>query len=496
MKNLATTLAWAFAAAFLGAAMMGIIPNPLVGPDALFVANTAHNLVHLATAVAFVVVALLGERPSIRFMQAFGVVYALTGAIGFLTLGSQADGHLLHLIHINWLDNYLLVGLGLAIGSAGGCAAGVASPLRGPPAMRAKPAVRASTALITAALISISTAGFCEAREPVGRPAAGIPAPRFDGRGLSPVGPYARGKIPVVLIHGLWSSPRSWVPMIEGLQADPTLRKNYQFWTFGYPTGEPILYSASVLRRALAHARAHYDLPDGSDPAFDRMVLVGHSLGGLLAKSMAQDSGVHLWKTVSAQPADRLDGPAGARELLRQVFLFKPVPGVRRVIFIATPHRGSRLDRGAVHALGSRLIRHADPLQRAYGTLLASNGPDFFLNTFREGLPTSLDQLTWEHPRLLDLCDLGIDPAVRYHSIIADRRDPPRPGGTDGVVPYASAHLGGAASEFLVHGGHLCQDHPLVIRECRRILTESLVRIVTRPAGSMSGRDRLELSDR
>jgi hypothetical protein len=76
---------------------------------------------------------------------------------------------------------------------------------------------------------------------------------------------------------------------------------------------------------------------------------------------------------------------------------------------------------------------------------------------------------------------------VEYHSIIADRRDPPRAGGTDGVVPYASAHLAGAASELLIHGGHLCQDHPHVIRECRRILTEHLVRIVTRPDGGRAG---------
>jgi pimeloyl-ACP methyl ester carboxylesterase len=348
--------------------------------------------------------------------------------------------------------------------------------------MRAMPAVWASTALVTSALISASTAGFCEAREPDRRPTSRIPAPRFEGPGLSSVRPYVRGKIPVVLIHGLWSSPRSWAAMIEGLEADPILRENYQLWTFGYRTGEPILYSASVLRRALVHTRAQYD-PDGSDPAFDRMVLIGHSLGGLLAKVMAQDSGSHLWETVSAQPADRLDGPAEAGELLRQAFFFKPLPGIRRLIFIATPHRGSRLDRGAIHALGSRLIRHVDHLQRAYETVLESNGHDFFLNTFREGLPTSVDQLTWEHPRLLALCDLGIDLAVNYHSIIADRRDPPRDGGTDGVVPYASAHLDGAASEVLVHGGHLCQDHPLVIRECRRILTEHLVRIVTRPDG-------------
>jgi hypothetical protein len=172
---------------------------------------------------------------------------------------------------------------------------------------------------------------------------------------------------------------------------------------------------------------------------------------------------------------------------LRQAFLFKPLPGVRRLIFIATPHRGSRLDRGAIHALGSRLIRHADPVQQAYATLLANNRPDFFRATFRQGLATSVDQLTWDHPLLLALRDAGIDPAVPYHSIIADRRDPPRAGGTDGVVPYASAHLDGAASERLIHGGHLCQDHPLVIRECRRILAEHLVPIVTRPDGGPAG---------
>jgi hypothetical protein len=254
----------------------------------------------------------------------------------------------------------------------------------------------------------------------------------------------------------------------------------------GYPTGEPILYSASVLRRALLQARARYD-PDGSDPAFDRMVLIGHSLGGLLAKMMAQESRSRLWETVSAQPPHRLDGPAEARACLRQAFLFKPLPGARRLIFIATPHRGSRLDRGAIHALGSRLIRPADPVQRTYAALLASNRPDFFLETFREGLPTSVDQLRWDHPLLLALRDAGIDPAVQYHSIITDRRDPPRTGGTDGVVPYASAHLDGAASELLIHGGHLCQDHPLVIRECRRILSEHLVPIVPRPDGGPAG---------
>jgi hypothetical protein len=143
------------------------------------------------------------------------------------------------------------------------------------------------------------------------------------------------------------------------------------------------------------------------------MVLVGHSLGDLLAKLMAQDSRSRLWETVSAQPPDRLDDPAEARARVHQAFPFQPLPVARRLIFIATPQRGSRLDRGAIRALGTRLIRHGDPVQRAYASLLASNPPDFFLDTFREGLPTSVDQLTWDHPLLLALRDAGIDPAVQ-----------------------------------------------------------------------------------
>ena len=119
MKPTAISIAWVFAASFYAAAAIGFIPNPLLGPHGLFVANSAHNIVHLLTAVGFTVVAMLSETASTRFMQAFGVAYLLTGAIGLVMLGSRAEGDLLHLIHINWLDNYLHLGLGIVIGSAG-----------------------------------------------------------------------------------------------------------------------------------------------------------------------------------------------------------------------------------------------------------------------------------------------------------------------------------------------------------------------------------------
>ena len=301
--------------------------------------------------------------------------------------------------------------------------------------------------------------------------------------GLALVRAYSRGKIPVILVHGLGSSPKSWAPMIEALEADPSLRERYQFWTFDYATCAPILYSAHLLRQDLRAARGRLD-PDRTDSAFDHMILIGHSMGGLLAKMMAQDSRSYLWELRSPQPFEQLVGPPEDRDLLRQVVFFESQPEVRRLIFIATPHRGSRLDRGFVHGVGARLCRVPDPLKQVHQRLLASNGPAFFTPMLRRRLPTSIDQLAWEHPELQALVALGIDPGVTYHSIIADLRDPPLAGGTDGVVPYASAHLDGARSEVLIHGGHLCQADPLVIREVGRILTEQLrLPVAERPGG-------------
>jgi hypothetical protein len=58
-----------------------------------------------------------------------------------------------------------------------------------------------------------------------------------------------------------------------------------------------------------------------------------------------------------------------------------------------------------------------------------------------------------------------------YHSIIGrEAEGEPLESSSDGVVPYASAHLDGAESECVVRGDHGCQDSPETIREIRRIL--------------------------
>ena len=258
---------------------------------------------------------------------------------------------------------------------------------------------------------------------------------RFEPTGLSLLGPYQRGKIPVVFIHGLWASPWSWTRMIENLEGDASLSSRYQFWTFGYSTGDPIPYSASLLRYNLDEVRRKFD-PDGTDAAFERMVIVGHSMGGLLTKMMVQDSGTRLWQLISERPVDELAGEPNDRELFRRALIYKPRPEVRRVVFIATPHRGSRVDRGGLGHMGSRLIRLADPLRASHDRLIERNGAAFFTALFRKSLPTSIDELEWQSPILMRLDQLGIAPMVRAHSIIADRRNPPGKSGSDGLVPY------------------------------------------------------------
>jgi pimeloyl-ACP methyl ester carboxylesterase len=289
--------------------------------------------------------------------------------------------------------------------------------------------------------------------------------------GLSMRRPYERGKVPVVFIHGLWATPRSWERMIVALEREGRLNDAYQFWTFGYSTGDPIPYSACLLRRSLEGARRRFD-PGKTDRSFDRMVLVGHSMGGLLAKMMVVESGRRLWNEVSDRPFDELAGEPDDRDVFGQALMVKPLSGIRRIVFIATPHRGSRLSRGWLQSLNARLVGGTEPLRSAYGRLLARNSPGFFKEGFRKGLPNSIEELEWEAPFLRSLSDSPAAPGLKFHSIIAVRPDRLQADRTDGLVSYASAHLESASSEIVISAGHLCQDHSDVISEVRRVLVE------------------------
>jgi pimeloyl-ACP methyl ester carboxylesterase len=283
--------------------------------------------------------------------------------------------------------------------------------------------------------------------------------------------PYEPNKIPVVMVHGLISSPLAWIPMLNELLRDPTIQARYQFLLFMYPTGVPVPIAASLLRGSLEEVEKTYS-PDGRDAAFSRMVLLGHSMGGLLSHMMAVDSGDRLWQLNTDRRFQDMLGPPNVLEELRSYLFFEHRPYVKRVVFLATPHRGSDLSRGVVGRLGVSLISEPDHISDLLTQLIKDN-PNTFERRFRR-LPSSIETLEPDSKILKALLLMPPAPDVAFHSIIGSLRPAGIDDTTDGVVPYRSAHIDGVASELLVRSGHSVQTHPDAIREVHRILLDHL----------------------
>lgn len=289
------------------------------------------------------------------------------------------------------------------------------------------------------------------------------------GDGLVMLHPYQPGRVPVVLVHGTASSPARWAELVNELTHDPVIRGRYQFWLFMYNTGQPILYSAYLMRRALRDALADLD-PAGQDPALRRMVIIGHSQGGLLTKLMAISSGTQFWDNMSKVPFDQVEMKPETRRLLREATFFEPVPEVERVVFIATPHRGSYRVTGFALDLIKRIIRLPGTLVSQFEEFL--KGGQAFAQLRMSQLPTSVENMSPGHRFIRTLAAIPIDPRITAHSIIAVLGTGPLTGRTDGVVAYESAHIEGVASEHVVRSRHSTHGHPETIEEVRRILRE------------------------
>ncbi len=295
---------------------------------------------------------------------------------------------------------------------------------------------------------------------------------QYDGRtGIYMLDPYMPGKIPVVFVHGLMSSPEAWDNAMNDLRGDPELRKRYQFWMFFYSTGNPILASAARFRKSLSELRTQLD-PEHADPAFDQMVLIGHSMGGLLSRLAITNSGQTLWNTASKVPPEQIVMDPPLKDLMVQALVFEPVPTVSRVVFVSTPHRGSPLGDNFVGRVASSMIQVPSDIVQIRQALAKYNGQVNVSEAFRgTRYATSVAQLGMGNPILQAINQLSMSESVPYHSIIGYDGKEPLPAGGDGVVPYTSAHVDGALSELVVSSNHSAEENEEAIQEMRRILT-------------------------
>lgn len=287
--------------------------------------------------------------------------------------------------------------------------------------------------------------------------------------GLFFLEPYQPGKIPVVFIHGLWSDFHTWDETLNELRMNPIIRERFQFAVYLYPTGNPFALNAMKLRKTLAGMRSLVSEPD---PAMDNMVLVGHSMGGILARLQIAESNNTLWENVSQRPIETLKAEPEAFEVLKSAFFFEPNPSVKRVVFIGTPQKGSNLGGSCLRRVASSLVRQPGELQASIKKL-SSDNPGAFKPAFLGGLPTSIDNLATDNPTLKAINRMPMNPQTHLHSIIGHGKLLPlfQPG--DGVVPTGSARLMGVRSELLINDWHTHVHRDLrSIREIERILHE------------------------
>jgi pimeloyl-ACP methyl ester carboxylesterase len=293
--------------------------------------------------------------------------------------------------------------------------------------------------------------------------------------GLYLTEPFDPDRIPVVMIHGLSSSPLVWRTIATSLLSDPSIRRNYQFWYVYYPTGMPILESAASIRDEIAAIRKAYD-PRGTSIASRHLVLVGYSMGGVIAQILSTSSGNRLWDAIAKVPFDQAAIDSEDRAELEKLLFWKPVPGLDRTIFIATPHRGTRFADSRLAGIGGRLVRLPGDFLQFQMRMLNALGEILQGDFATMGVMTGITSLSPSAPLYKALDGAPFAPGLKYHSIIGDRG---RGGGvesTDGIVGYWSSHIAGAKSELIVPTGHDAHLHPKTIADLRRILLSNIRR--------------------
>lgn len=288
--------------------------------------------------------------------------------------------------------------------------------------------------------------------------------------------PYDPGRRVVLMLHGLASSPEAWINVANEVLGDETLRQNYQIWQVYYPTNAPLALNNRAIRDALQATFAHFD-PQGVARASQQVTVIGHSMGGVLARLLVSSTQGQSWDRLlddyQLQPGQQ----AALERRMAPLLNFEPLPSITDAIFIAAPHRGTdfanhRIARWAANliTLPFSMLEQVGDVTRALAQLKPRPGKQGLLR-----IPNSIDNLSDSDPFVRLTSHLPLAPQLRYHSIIGDANPAlPLADSSDGIVPYASAHLPGAASEQVIESGHSVQEHPQAIIEIRRILHEQL----------------------
>ncbi|MET0656267.1 MAG: alpha/beta hydrolase [Pseudoxanthomonas sp.] len=283
---------------------------------------------------------------------------------------------------------------------------------------------------------------------------------------------YDPAKRPLVMIHGLGSSPLAWAKLSNAVWGDPRLRQRFQIWHVVYQTNAPLLVTRRRVKGYLDEAWRLLDV-EGDDDARNGMVLVGHSLGGVVSRMLCVDSGEVLWNAAFTVPLQALEGSGDDLQVVDGVFHFEHYPGVSRAIFLAAPHRGSPgADAWFGRLMRTLVGRRASEMQSL--KRIARDNPlavrEELRAAYQQADLNSITTLQASQPVRRAGETLMPAAGISYHVIsgVLPHRFPE----TDGAVPLASTLLSGAESTLQVASGHDLYNNDEAIDEVLRILRE------------------------
>jgi len=289
--------------------------------------------------------------------------------------------------------------------------------------------------------------------------------------GIYAAGDYDPGKIPVVFIHGVKSNPFAFIQVINRLTLENDIRENFQFYFFYYPTGGGWIFTAPKFRESVRVLRPTFD-PEQKDAAFKNMVVITHSMGGLIARASVSANPEVIYNAWFTRPIDELRGSERNRKLVRETFAYDPLVDVTRVVFMATPHRGSEIADLKILTLISKLIKLPAAITNNVLELVTANGLNIIEGNFDNfRAPTSIDELSPDNRTIKAVSALKFREEVEVHSIIGARGGNKK---SDGIVPYWSSHLDEAKSELIIESNHSVPRKPAAADEVLRILREHL----------------------
>lgn len=285
--------------------------------------------------------------------------------------------------------------------------------------------------------------------------------------------PYNPNKQIIVLVHGLASSPEAWVRLTNDIMGDKVLREHYQVWQVFYSTNMPIIESRYQIYSILTQAFGELD--QNSPSAKDAM-LIGHSMGGVISRLLVSKADISkdAFKLIKSRELKKHNKDPIVLERLQ----IQPIQNFDRAIFLASPHRGTeyadlwftRAARKIIRLPGAFLGAVADSFQ---GEI---NPKDFIKQVDNGLIQNGPSDLSYKSKFMQLTKNIMPKSGLEYHSVIGNMTSNTNPNIiTDGIVPYKSAHLDGAESEKIVHGGHSIQETPEAVLELRRILRLHLI---------------------